>query len=362
MGFNPLPSIFFVAVHIVGAGPSGLFLAHRLAELDVPVVVHEMRRALASKVCSGLLSAETVSRFGLKKISRYHVDGARVHAGSSTLQVFRKRVAYVFDRKDLDGYLLELAQSSGAEIRFGDRVTGVFEGITVGADGSGSIVRARCFGKSISTFPGVIAYVRGGFDRMVDVYLDGRFAPGFFAWLIPRNEETAEIGLAVHPRYASTLIARLMAFSNFLGLEIESVAGVRPVVVTRPLLTVARGNCAILGDAAGQVKASTGGGISFGLLASEVLAEAISSRDLSVYQRWHRFWLVPRLWIHYLVRRWLNAVDAEHVVGQLYSRGFGDRLSADGSMDDPAFLLSWRYLGLISQIVSPFAYIRRILP
>jgi len=347
-----------VRVSVVGAGPAGLFLANRLASEGVPVDVFEQSARVGNKVCSGLLSAETVERFGLRRLARFSIDGARIHAGDEALFVGRKNVAYVFDRAELDGHLYDLALSSGANVFLGKRIGRVPESdIVVGADGAGSFVRQACFGLTVRTIPGTIAYVRGVFDRYVDIFLDSDLAPGFFAWVIPRAEDEAEIGLAIHPNYAPTILQRLRTFAARLGYDSFALRGVRPIVVSPPLLRVVRKNCALVGDAAAHVKATTGGGISYGLLAAAHLADAILRSDLGSYQRWHRTWAAPRLFAHYMLRRWLNVVNSERLVRVLREKGFEGELSRAGDMDDPSFLLNVRYLGLISQIVSPFSYI-----
>jgi len=293
-------------------------------------------------------------------LARFSVDGARIHAGSEELLVRRKKVAYVFDRLALDRHLYDLAVSSGAEVHLGMNVSRRPDAdVVVGADGSGSFVRRACFDSEVHTIPGTIAYVRGSFDRYVDVFLDRDLAPGFFAWLIPRAEDEAEIGLAVDPKYAPTILPRLRSFARRLGFNDIDVRGVRPIVVSSPLLHVVRRNCALVGDAAAHVKATTGGGISYGLLAADILAGSILSNDLGRYQHWHRFWAVPRLFVHYLIRHWLNIVDVERLVHVLREKGIDEELSRAGDMDDPSFLLNARYLGIISQIVSPFSYTLR---
>ncbi|NPA76710.1 MAG: NAD(P)-binding protein [Candidatus Diapherotrites archaeon] len=348
---------------VVGAGPAGLYTAYRLADAGISVSVYDQATRVGNKVCSGLLSSNTVKRFGLKRVARHSVDGARIHAGSEQILVRRRNVAYVFDRAELDGYLYDLALSSGANVFLGKRIGRVPKGdIIVGADGAGSFIRSACFKSNVRTVLGAIAYVRGTFDRYVDVYLDPKLAPEFFAWLIPRGEDEAEIGLALPPRMSASLLPRLSAFARKLGFNSYVLQGVRPIVVSPPLLRVVRGNCAIVGDAAAHVKATTGGGISYGLRAADVLSTAIVHGGLDQYQRWHRSWALPRLYVHYAARKWLNHVDAEHVLRVLRERGFEYSLSKSGDMDDPLFLFSPRYLGLISQIVSPFAYIRHKSP
>ncbi len=334
-------------VLVVGAGPAGLRVAERLAGEGISVTVFEQLKGIPRKVCSGLLSSRTVKRFGLKGLEENVVHGARIHAGNEEIFVERRRVAYVFDRGVLDSDLAERAESAGASILFGRRWTGERADVTVGADGFSSSVRRALGLKAPRYIMGAIGFVKGVFDSYVDVYLDSSIAPGFFAWVIPRSEGVAEVGLGVDSAHSSEVLARLRAFARRLGYDNLELRGARPIPVDRPMLRVVSGNAALVGDAAVQTKATTGGGISYGLRAADALSDAIASGDICLYQRFHRTYIYPRLLIHWVARSYLNRVDSERLLRLVEEYGIDEKLSERGDMDDPLFLLSPGFLGFI---------------
>lgn len=344
-----------MAVLIVGAGPAGLWTAERLAVEGIDVRVLEQRKAISRKVCSGLLSASTVKRFTLGAAAENVVHGARIHAGTEEVFVERRNVAYVFDRKVLDSLLLERAEASGVRVHFGKRFDGSQrdrDNVLIGADGFSSTVRSSVGVPSPRYVMGAIGFVRGSFDEYVDIYLDPGFAPGFFAWVIPRSDRVAEIGLGVSGDLSSEVLTRLRLFAMRLGYSFLDVVGARPIPVDFPRTQVVFGNIALVGDAAVQTKATTGGGISYGLQAADALADAIISGDLYSYQRFHHLHLYPRLLIHALARKYLNRADSERLLRLIREYGLEKELSRRGDMDDPYFLLSPKFLAFIFRSVA----------
>ncbi len=334
-------------VLVVGAGPAGLRTAEVLAENGVSVSVFERSRRIERKVCSGLLSARTVRRYGLVAFAENSVDGARIHAGNIEISVERKRVAYVLNRQALDSELLARAESAGADVYLGREWRGESADALAGADGFASSVRARLGLRPPRFVMGAIGFVRGHFDGFVDIYLDPEVAPGFFAWQIPRSDSEAEIGLGVSEKHSSTVFHRLRRFATSLGYSELRVLGARPIPVDLPLKRVIYDGHALVGDAAVQTKATTGGGISYGLLAADALASAILSGDLAAYQRFHRRRIFPRLFLHYLIRRYLDRVDPERLLHLVHEYGMEAELSRRGDMDDPFFLFSPKIFAFI---------------
>lgn len=334
-------------VLVVGAGPAGLRVSEVLASKGISVTVYEQLREIPRKVCSGLLSARTVRRYRLSEFAENVVHGARIHAGGEMITVERKSVAYVFDRRALDSGLKERAESAGARVVFGKRWDGEGADVLVGADGFSSSVRSYLGVRPPRFVMGAIGFVEGSFDGYVDVYLDGNVAPGFFAWVIPRSDNVAEVGLGVSSRHSSSVLDRLTAFARRLGFKEIDVLGARPIPVDFPRLRVVYGNTALVGDAAVQTKATTGGGISYGLLAADALANAIVSNDLSTYQRFHRIHIYSKLFVHALARWYLNRVDTERLLRLVREYGLDTELSKRGDMDDPFFLFSPKFLAFI---------------
>jgi len=103
-----------------------------------------------------------------------------------------------------------------------------------------------------------------------------------FAWTIPIDEETVEIGLAARKDVHKT-------FDNFcehLQLKpYDKEAAIIPYYDPSQKIhtTKNKTHVALVGDAAGQVKATTGGGIVFGMRAANILADCITNNSMGTY-------------------------------------------------------------------------------
>ncbi|MCK5576945.1 MAG: NAD(P)/FAD-dependent oxidoreductase, partial [Dehalococcoidales bacterium] len=119
----------------------------------------------------------------------------------------------------------------------------------------------------------------------VEVYLGQEVAPGFFAWLVPTSPSRGLAGLLARRKpgiYLERLLSSLRSQGK-IGLA-EAEPGYRGISL-RPLERTYARRVLVVGDAAGQVKPTTGGGIYFGLLAAEIavqkLKRALEQDDLS---------------------------------------------------------------------------------
>ncbi len=198
-----------------------------------------------------------------------------------------KKPAYVLNRTGLDRFLFKQAVKSGAEVKTEhfEKFTynnefvkvktnkGVYQTkVLIGADGANSTVAKQAnlpMPKNI--FVGLQTTASGNFEQCVELWFGKNTAPDFFAWVVPENEEIARVGVSTStnpkPYYERFLETRL----NHNGLT-PDVAGVirfgvmKDTVVDRVML---------VGDAACQVKPFSGGGITYGLIATEICANAV---------------------------------------------------------------------------------------
>ena len=168
----------------------------------------------------------------------------------------------------------------------------------------------------------------------MEVFLGQHVAPGFFAWLVPTAPGQALAGLLVR-RNAQ---AHLEDFTEWQRKEgkIAAVTGDAACwgIPLRPLRRTYRDRVLVVGDAAGQVKPTTGGGIYYALLASEIagqaLSEALADNDLSAarlgaYQRRWRSLLSRELEVGYAARRIFEALNDQQIsslVRQAAASGF----------------------------------------
>jgi digeranylgeranylglycerophospholipid reductase len=122
----------------------------------------------------------------------------------------------------------------------------------------------------------------GGIDPDTPEVFFGRdLAPGFFAWLMPVARDRARVGLCVDPRaarrapiwYLDRLIATHPALrARLAGATVEEKVGGR-IALLGPDRAANADGFVIAGDAAGQVKATSGGGIYFAMIAGRIAGE-----------------------------------------------------------------------------------------
>ena len=185
-----------------------------------------------------------------------------------------------------------------------------------------------------------------GLDE-VEVHLGRNVAPGFFSWLVPTQPGYALAGLLVRQnapeRFAQFISAR-KAEGRIKELESKVTCWGIPL---RPLRKTYTDRVLVVGDAAGQVKPTTGGGIFYSLLASEIASGALdqalrddnlSASRLGAYQKEWKNLLSNELEVGYSARRafeFLGDGQISSLVHQAGTNGFVTELakSPDVSFD-----------------------------
>jgi digeranylgeranylglycerophospholipid reductase len=301
-------------VAVIGAGPAGSHTARRLAERGFDVVMLEEHAAIGEPVhCTGLLGFDAFDEFDLPRhIILGLAEAARFWgaAGQSVTVRSHRARASVIDRAALDTALADAASRAGVEIRGGVRVESIrIDSSSVTIDGRGlhgPLVARTCvlacganyrFHRALGLgVPAVFlqsAQLETAFPPMdipnVEVQFGRDVAPGGFAWLVPfRRGEVpyARIGLMTESRSRERFSMFLRALSARVGADPDSIPAPRLKIL--PLGPVPRtygDRVLAVGDAAGLVKPTTGGGIYYGLvsgeLAASVLADGLASNRLT---------------------------------------------------------------------------------
>jgi digeranylgeranylglycerophospholipid reductase len=120
----------------------------------------------------------------------------------------------------------------------------------------------------------------------------GNLAPGGYAWVIPKRG-CANVGLGTWQHFRGRLDALFGTFTDRLGLPRRRGTG-GYVPVLGPVARTVSGKAVLVGDAAGHVMATNGGGINVamicGRLAGETAADhVLAGLPLSAYEeRWRR--------------------------------------------------------------------------
>jgi flavin-dependent dehydrogenase len=150
-------------------------------------------------------------------------------------------------------------------------------------------------------FFGIQARVRGNYDPAAYETYFGSICPGFFAWILPESKKMARIGVITRKDTKET-------FNRFLKLKkinkkqiVDLQAGLIPIFNKKT--QVQKGNIFLVGDAASQVKATTGGGLVPGLKAAKILSECIL-RHKNYKKELQK--INKELWLHLKIRCFLD--------------------------------------------------------
>jgi digeranylgeranylglycerophospholipid reductase len=358
---------------IVGAGPVGNRIAFRLAGAGRKVLVVERKDQVNGKpCCTGIVSRECVETYPLcREAVLRAANSATIFtpAGRSLRVEKESATAYILSRAKLDAAMIESAQESGAEYVAGASVQ------QVAVSSESATVRAHFNGREVD-FQGKTAVIASGFGSKlpeglgsqkcrdfamggqaevdsvgvdgVEVYLGRDVAPGFFGWVVPVSEEKALVGLLSRRRtnyYLKRFLGRLKEQGKITGAEPRIYLGGVPL---RPLRQSHSDRVLVVGDAAGQVKPTTGGGIHYGLLcadlAADTLEDAIRRDSFSAVTlaRYDREWkkllgreLLIGHWARSLYER-LSDRQIEDLVETAYAKRIHEAL-----MDSPDFSFDW---------------------
>lgn len=286
---------------VVGAGPAGLTAARHLAERGRHVAVLEEHEQIGSPVnCSGVLGVEAFERFDLPtELIRHTLSSLEFVSPRGLRWEFEtaNALAHVVVRGELDRHLGTRTLESGADVLLGRRVTSVdvvADGVDVGVS-EGDLTRSlRCRAVVLATGAGMPLLKKLGFDgvpsrvlgvqtelalpaRQVEVYLGRKWAPEGFAWVVPLGQGRAKVGLLCRRDGPKTL-RRFLARGD-LADRAEGAPG--PIQCSVLPLGFLRRSFAdrilIVGEAAGHIKATTCGGIYYGMLTAELAGEILDS-------------------------------------------------------------------------------------
>lgn len=314
-------------VIIFGAGPGGTTCARRLAEAGVDVLIVERREVVGNPAQCG----ECIPNWGevhttfkgisehqwLKesfdipdRIKGHRLDTMRVFSPSGKSWMFDLD-AFAGHRLQFDGYLADKALEAGAEIRCSQSLKNIIKrkdgtelyvtdiarytaDYVIDATGALAHVSRLRHGddkryRPVDQVPTIYAQVQGNVPETFDVFL-GSVAPKGYAWIIPKGPDTANVGIGVRAgTLKGSLKEHLVRFCEELDFEILSFGG-GWIPMGGPVKRMVDGNVIAIGDAAGLVMPSNGGGISQAMISGCFAADAIienltEGKDLSDYEK-----------------------------------------------------------------------------
>lgn len=318
---NPLPEAFDVVV--IGAGPVGGYTAQLVAEAGHSVALVEEHREVGEPVqCGGIFTPRVMDLVDARSTIQTEVRGCEFYSPSGRELVVDggETEAVVVDRAAFDREVVRHALKAGAHLFLGTQATGVARRngglavqtlgngearelrcrILVGADGvKGNVTKWLRMGYPYRVLPGFEVEVAGAVHTpgYVKVFVGREVAPGFFAWMVPAGH-TTRVGLCLDRGNARAYTERMFT----QGPPARFLSGARAlgyIIGGIPIGTPKRtydGNVMIVGDAAFQAKATSGGGIYTGLVCARECArtavEALEAEDTSAgfLARYERRW------------------------------------------------------------------------
>jgi geranylgeranyl reductase family protein len=299
-------------VLVIGAGPVGGHTAELIAEEGFSVGIVEEHREIGEPVqCGGIFTPRVMEMVDCRNTILGEIRGCEFYSPSGRELVVdgQETEALVVDRAAFDREVVGRALRRGAACYLGALAMGVerssdglevsvrMDGheerfrcrILVGADGvKGNVTKWFQLARPYRVLPGFEADVAGAIHTpgFVKVFTGSRVAPGFFAWLVPSGH-TARAGLCLRQGNARYYLDRM--FKE--GPPASFLSSARPlgyIIGGIPIGLAKRtydDNVMIVGDAAFQAKATSGGGIYTGLVCAEHCAqtavEALKAGDPS---------------------------------------------------------------------------------
>lgn len=284
-------------IAVVGAGPIGSTIAYELSKESYSVALFDKKEDIGYPLqCAGIVDKnisnlnEIPEEFIINK-----VKGANIFSPKGEyLEVSKKSSqAYVLDRINYDKFLLNRAISNGVsffnshKLNSLDRINGTLKfdngktisaEVIVGCDGSISFCSNSLNNKQSYFFASqyLIEIEKELNHDFVYLFLNGKISPGFI-WFIPLSKKKFRLGLFSKLNIKNEMkVLDDFLYSNPLFKNytiLNKYHGIIPKFDFNK--TIAKDRLILLGDAASQVKPTSGGGLNLGFKCSYIAKEAI---------------------------------------------------------------------------------------
>lgn len=379
---------------IVGAGPVGSTIAYYLSIEGLNVALIDKKKQIGYPLqCAGILSKHILDANELpESVVLNTVNGAFLHTQNHILNVKNETpVAYVIDRVAYDEFLLSRSVENGVEfinqkvidvddekgITYLSNNREILSKVIIGCDGYNSLL-SRCMGNSQNNFPasqmlveiddGDMKAFRNSNENVedyVDAYLLNDILPGFL-WIIPIKDNKYRIGLFSNQNHKiQNEILKEFLNDNFDYKIIEKYKGFIPIFDNQNRLV--KNRLLLIGDAASQVKPTSGGGLLVAFdackMAVKHVVEAIGRDDMNVlngYEKEFKNKYLKEFNYQFKVQKTLNLLsdeDLDYLFLKLRENDCEQLISEYGDMDTQSKLVKeFIKRGLIFKIMPTFLF------
>ena len=295
-------------VIVAGGSVSGLLCAREIAAGNLSVLVIEEDYEIGTpEHCGGLVSLAALEELGVipfRKTFEHIIESAKITSpnGNGFTINSKKQKVIEINRRELDKQIAFQAQKNGAVIK----VRTSFQEITdtgirtneekidckilVDARGVSSLIHKDRSGILSSAQYEIYAdWIKKG---KVEVIFDQEKYPGFFAWIIPSEENKGKVGVAGRGINVSEALDKILEERGNFSTIRKIFA---PIWIKGPIEKFVEGNIVIVGDAAGQAKPTTAGGIFTsgmgGVFAGQAICKFLKTDDHVDLEEYQKKWM-----------------------------------------------------------------------
>ncbi|HXV66106.1 MAG TPA: NAD(P)/FAD-dependent oxidoreductase [Nitrosopumilaceae archaeon] len=295
-------------VVIAGGSIAGLLCAREISHMGHSVLVLEEDYEIGTpEHCGGLVSIMALDELGIiprGKTFFNYIESAEVFSPTGkkfSIESRKQKVAEI-NRRELDKQIALQAKKNGAEIRVKTSFKGITEDginssigeikckIVVDARGVSSLINKDRSGILSSAQYEIYAdwILKGN----VEVYFDQKKFPGFFAWIIPSANGVGKVGVAGKAINAAETLEEFLSKKGNYSTIRKIFA---PIWIKGPIDKFVSKNIVTIGDAAGQSKPTTAGGIFScgigGILAGQAISKYLESGKKEDLEQYQKLWL-----------------------------------------------------------------------
>ena len=294
-------------VIIAGGSITGLLSAREIAKNGHSVLVLEEGYEVGTpEHCGGLVSKKALKELGIEPSTKSfdsEIRSARIFSpGGKYFEIdSRNQEIIVINRRELDKQAARQARDYGAKIIV---KTSFQEKTSSGVQTSIGVIDCKYFidCRGVSALAnkdrdGIYltaqyeVYADWINDGMVEIYFDQEKYPGFFAWVIPSGKNVGKVGVSGKGINASSIIHDFLEKKGNFSIIRKIFA---PIWINGPIKKFVDDNVIIAGDAAGQAKPTTAGGIfscgMAGIMAGQAVSIALTTNDSSKIINYESVW------------------------------------------------------------------------
>jgi len=318
---------------IVGGSASGGIAARESAKAGFKTTIIEEHNIVGKQgKCTALISIKGLKKLEVdyEKTVMNEIYGAVIHSKHFSFTVEKRvPIAVVLDRQKLDEEIIKESIENGAELKLKTRLASIEKNkaltskeninfnYLIGADGfastTASILKLPEIKRKVLCYEAEFEGKNEG--KTVDVYLDSERFPGFFEWIVPAGSETKT-------GFGTTEIKKINETKKkFLqGNEIKKFKNLKTefhaFIPLEERSVIQKNNALLVGDAAGQVKSTTGGGVVFGGLGAITAIQNLDDYE----KKWRKLNLLKK---HLIIRELLNKLNNNLLDFTVFSTSLG---------------------------------------